>query len=555
MEDVSKASSPVKTILEAHQEQIKLELLRHRIDMERLISSNMKVMSKPESGIPVTTRQQKSGPVMSLQGDLQEPSFDNATYAPPERAGSFSQVSFCEDDSLSKIASVEEEDAAAASAARRRKTERMLRRLNSATQSEISTSPSDKGSKLAALVRSSAFESTAAILIITNAIFIGVEIELSARFPNQAMPLAIQVIGFVYTAAFALELLMRVLVHGLSMFWRKQYLWNLLDLFVVLVSLWEVIVLVLEALVKDLSLNAGIGVISSLRIVRILRITRLIRNSGSTPGGAMKFLRALRTLIHSIAYTLKEVMWAGVFLLLIMYVFSLALTQGVVGHLASSNSDVNPAMIRYWGGIGSAMSTCLMAVTGGISWEVASDPLFEVSQIWWWLFVTYVGFTVFAVLNVMTGVFCQSAIQSAQHDTELLLQNMLAERDDHLKRIKDLFSRLDKDGSGSLTLSELEDHLGDPAVQAYFASLELSITDVWSFFKLLETDEESEISPDAFFEGCQRLKGFARSLDLAKLMHQTQLMAKKQVDFMNQTSQTLDKITSKMPNDKESGER
>jgi len=32
---------------------------------------------------------------------------------------------------------------------------------------------------------------------------------------------------------------------------------------------------VLELLVPNLSLNAGIGVISSLRIVRILRITRL----------------------------------------------------------------------------------------------------------------------------------------------------------------------------------------------------------------------------------------------------------------------------------------
>ena len=74
-----------------------------------------------------------------------------------------------------------------------------------------------------------------------------------------------------------------------------------------------------------------------------------------------------------------------------------------------------------------------------------------------------------------------------------------------------------------------QDHLGDPAVQAYFAawhaffhwglhklpvtfghpgcplpsfdwseaSLELSITDVWSFFKLLESDEEAEISPDS----------------------------------------------------------
>lgn len=559
MEDVSKASSPVQTLLESHQEQIKLELFRHRIDMERLISSNMKVMSEPDIAIPVTPRRQKSKPVISPQGDLQELPFDNATCAPPEPAASFSpsQVFFCEDDSMgSKIASMEEEDAAAASAARKRRTEQMFRRMNSATQSEISTPATDKRFKLATVVRSSAFESTAAILIITNAIFIGVEIEISARFPNQGMPLAIQVIGFAYTAAFALELLMRVFVHGLGMFWRKQYLWNLLGLFVVLVSLWEVIVLVLEALVKDLSLNAGIGVISSLRIVRILRITRLIRNSGSTQGRAMKFLRALRTLIHSIAYTLKEVMWAGVFLLLIMYVFSLALTQGVVGHLASSNAnDVNPAMIRYWGGIGSSMSTCFMAVTGGISWEVASDPLLEVSQIWWWLFVTYVGFTVFAVLNVMTGVFCQSAIQSAQHDHELFLQNMLAERDDHLKRIKNLFARLDKDGSGSLTLSELEDHLEDPAVQAYFASLELSITDVWSFFKLLESDEEQEISPDAFFEGCQRLKGFARSLDLAKLMHQTQLMAKKQVDFMNQTSESLEKITSKMPNDKESRER
>lgn len=32
---------------------------------------------------------------------------------------------------------------------------------------------------------------------------------------------------------------------------------------------------VLEAMMPDLSMNAGIGVISSLRIVRILRITRL----------------------------------------------------------------------------------------------------------------------------------------------------------------------------------------------------------------------------------------------------------------------------------------
>lgn len=62
-----------------------------------------------------------------------------------------------------------------------------------------------------------------------------------------------------------------------------------------------------------------------------------------------------------------------------------------------------------------------------------------------------------------------------------------------------------------------EDHLEDPAVQAYFAtwprevmtcchhcceaaeaSLDLSITDVWTFFKLLDSDMEAEISPDSW---------------------------------------------------------
>ncbi|CAK9079066.1 Voltage-dependent N-type calcium channel subunit alpha-1B [Durusdinium trenchii] len=242
-------------------------------------------------------------------------------------------------------------------------------------------------------------------------------------------------------------------------------------------------------MMPDLSMNAGIGVISSLRIVRILRITRLIRNTGSSTGGAMKVLRALRTLIHSIVYTLKEVVWAAVFLFLIMYVFSLAITQGRGKRTSGTAHRVGFILLHYWGGIPSAMSTCFMAVTGGISWEVASDPL----------------------LKRLGGQNC--SFESFECDDRFgwgVQCSGILLRSATLRR------------SGSLTLAELEEHLGDPAVQAYFASMELSITDVWSFFKLLDSDLEAEISPETFFEGCQRLKGFARSLDLAKLMHQSQ---------------------------------
>lgn len=537
-------------LLAAHQAEILQELSRLRNDLEHVLrglpkASIAESVSDRNSSVkkPVT-----SSPLPPLlKGDrMEDVGFDNldGILLSSQPVSMFSvESSHC--FVAEEIPSIEDDDQQHRDNKAKRKHQAaqvMLRRSASQTQSEMSSRPE---TALSACVRSSAFETIAAVLIITNAIFIGVEIELSTYYINQDLPLPIQVIGLVYTALFALELMLRVMVNGISMFWRTQYLWNLLDLFVVVVSLWETLVLVLELLVPNLSLNAGIGVISSLRIVRILRITRLIRNSGSTPAGAMKFLRALRTLIHSIAYTLKEVVWAGVFLVLIMYVFSLALTQGVVGY-QSSNSQVPPAMMHYWGGIGTAMSACFMAVTGGISWEVAANPLYEISVLWWWLFIFYVGFTVFAVLNVMTGVFCQSAIKSAQLDTELLLHNMMAERDEHLKRIKDLFARLDNDGSGSLTLGELEDHLEDPAVQAYFASLDLSITDVWTFFKLLDSDMEAEISPDSFFDGCQRLKGVARSLDLAKLMHQSQAMSKKQIAFMNQTNVALEQIHEKL---------
>lgn len=546
----SQANRAIGIILEEHQAQIMEELSRHRFDMERLISLKMQAVPAQNEVVdlkPTIGKPQKSTP-LTPQGDLQEPSFEapeehiNRATLSPSIEGVFSDT---ESRAVSQQSEARQnysvDDPQDEVAKRKKRTGRVIRRTMSGNQSEISTSDR-RFPRLKAWVRSGTFESIAGILIITNAVFIGIEIELSIQMGSP--PWAVQVIGLTYTLAFALELLLRLVVDGCSMFWRRQYLWNLLDLFVVLCSLWEVLVLVLEAMMPDLSMNAGIGVISSLRIVRILRITRLIRNTGSSTGGAMKVLRALRTLIHSIVYTLKEVVWAAVFLFLIMYVFSLAITQGVAEELRTAPSESR--LLHYWGGIPSAMSTCFMAVTGGISWEVASDPLLKISFLWWLLFITYVGFTVFAVLNVMTGVFCQSAIKSAQHDTDLFLQNMLVERDEHLKRIKDLFSRLDNDGSGSLTLAELEEHLGDPAVQAYFASMELSITDVWSFFKLLDSDLEAEISPETFFEGCQRLKGFARSLDLAKLMHQSQSMAKKQVEFMNTTDDFLAKIWEKL---------
>eukprot|EP00413_Alexandrium_margalefii_P030028 CAMPEP_0204556198 /NCGR_PEP_ID=MMETSP0661-20131031/29422_1 /ASSEMBLY_ACC=CAM_ASM_000606 /TAXON_ID=109239 /ORGANISM="Alexandrium margalefi, Strain AMGDE01CS-322" /LENGTH=59 /DNA_ID=CAMNT_0051563305 /DNA_START=56 /DNA_END=231 /DNA_ORIENTATION=+ len=59
------------------------------------------------------------------------------------------------------------------------------------------------------------------------------------------------------------------------------------------------------------------------------------------------------------------------------------------------------------------MFTLFQAITGGISWHEPVETLGQVSVMLVWLFTAYLSFTYFAVMNVVTGVFCNSAIESA----------------------------------------------------------------------------------------------------------------------------------------------
>ena len=56
------------------------------------------------------------------------------------------------------------------------------------------------------------------------------------------------------------------------------------------------------------------------------------------------------------------------------------------------------------------------------------EALVEISWGWAYLFTLYVCIALFAVLNVMTGVFCQSAIENAEKDHELSMASMMNEK-------------------------------------------------------------------------------------------------------------------------------
>lgn len=168
----------------------------------------------------------------------------------------------------------------------------------------------------------------------------------------------------------------------------------------------------------------------------------------------------------------------------------------------------------------------MMSVCGGIDWEAAAVPLFEVHWTIALLFVCYIIFVTLVVMNVMTGIFCESAIGAAAQDREQVITNQIKDRDRFVKMLTDIFNQWDIDGTcdGDITLQDFEDHLEDKNVQAIFQSLEIGTDDAWDFFKLLDEDGEGIVDLEHFIEGCIRLRGAAKAFHIANLEYEFRWM-------------------------------
>lgn len=409
---------------------------------------------------------------------------------------------------------------------------------------------------LAKTVTDEQFELAIAVVILLNAVIIGVEVDWSAQRQGESAPFFFYILQTLCVIVFVVELGMKLKAFGFAFFTRasRNVGWNWFDTFLVASSVCEVSYdLVNVALGKQ---KAGEGSnLSYLRLIRIVRITRLVRLFRIVR--IIKFVRALSILISSIMSAFKSFVWAMTLLTLTMYFFAIVFSQAVTEELVdvyypTMSCEIDDSWVRdgrdpclalwdFWGTIPRAMFTLFEAITGGIDWDMAARSLGAVHPFFMFVFVVYIAFFYFAVLNVVTGVFCQSAIENAQHDRELMVRDLLSNKQMYVDSVQDQFTAMfeifDRDNSGEVTIEEFAAHIKDPRVQAYFALLDLDSSDAFTLFKLLDSDGSNVVDAEEFVEGCLRLKGGARSIDLAKLSNDNRRLGQK----VNQFMETVDK--------------
>ena len=249
--------------------------------------------------------------------------------------------------------------------------------------------------KLQRVVLHPVFDIFFAFVVFTNAVFIGLEVQsnMSGEWMSAS---TVRIVNFSYAVAFTLELFARLMAAGWSFFYSEDCMWNYLDLVIVCTSITEIAVDALSEAQGTSQNVTGFKIFRIIRLTKVVKTVRLVR--------ILRFVLALRTLVTSIAHTLKALFWALTLLGLIVYVFAILFAQAV--HDASLDASSAGAAVvgeKYFGSLPEIMLTLFMSIAGGVSWEDVIYPLIDIDIIWAFFFLFYAPWQDMTWISLMHG--------------------------------------------------------------------------------------------------------------------------------------------------------
>lgn len=367
------------------------------------------------------------------------------------------------------------------------------------------------------------------LMIIFNAVLLGVEIDVSAGMGQNDIPSWFGAVNTALVLIFVAEILMKLFALGFQEFWKgEDWIWNAFDFGIVSISVTETIIdYWAQTMTATTGSSNSFRVMRSLRLVRTLRGLRIIR--------LFRYFSALRGLVLSIFSTMNSLLWTLLLLLILFYTFSCIFTQLVTDWCrfqtieANPENDINVVPVcpkeldMYWGNVMDSMVTLFKSITGGIDWADAYVPLRDVSLLALSLMNLYIVIGFFTILNVVTGVFVNTAIESASADKDIATLKQMEKRAENMTSLIEVFKDIDETHHNQVSIEDLEEAFSQNKLSTFMESLGISTDDVWGLFLLLDADGNGVVDLDEFVNGCMQLRGPAKSLQIAKMSFENKL--------------------------------
>lgn len=369
--------------------------------------------------------------------------------------------------------------------------------------------------KLKAILTSSKFDMVVCVLLTLNVLFMGLDLQHdgidignSIGYSGYSLPAAeawpnikevLYVADLLFEIFFLTDVVLRILVLRLE-FWRSPM--NYIDFIVVTVAVVE------RALAGILPIPPTL--LRLLRLGKLVRALKMLRMS--------KVLDVLSLLIKCIEASMTMLFWTLCVLCAIQVIAGMMISNLTRAFLENPDSDIEArqAVFRYYGTFTRTILTMFEILFA--NWSPPCRVLMDnVAEEFFVFFLIYRCLVGFAVLNVVNAVFVQQTMKVAQNDEETVYLQREKAHSSYTKKLNSLFEELDESGDGILSKEEFDAVLRSPKLKFWISQLDIESHDLISFFNLLD-DGSGMISVQEFLDGALRLKGSAKTLDMAHVM-------------------------------------
>ncbi|CAL1126428.1 unnamed protein product, partial [Cladocopium goreaui] len=361
------------------------------------------------------------------------------------------------------------------------------------------------------------FDTGIGLIIISNAITIGWETQVKSSVPLgcteqcdcanqldmsmscQTPPEWIAALDYCFYGVYVVELVARVGVYGI---WVFKSHWVKFDFFLVLTA-------TADLFVKAVS-QESVKILMLVRMLRLARLARAVR--------LMVQFKTLWQLVQGLFHSLGTLLWTFLLISILMYV------GAIVGmELIRLDEDLpldhpyNKASSNNFSDFIDALMTLLQIFSldsiGAIYKPIIKHRFFLLVY-----FMSVLLLLSIALMNLVTAVMVNSSLDQATQDKEALKAWESARRAKQIDHLKDMFLLLDEDGSGELTLDEIN---GAPEETQQQLKEIVATDDLRELFDMLDYDGSGTIGVEEFCDGI--LKATTRStgiLELGRLVKQ-----------------------------------
>eukprot|EP00413_Alexandrium_margalefii_P021203 CAMPEP_0204553338 /NCGR_PEP_ID=MMETSP0661-20131031/27293_1 /ASSEMBLY_ACC=CAM_ASM_000606 /TAXON_ID=109239 /ORGANISM="Alexandrium margalefi, Strain AMGDE01CS-322" /LENGTH=572 /DNA_ID=CAMNT_0051560375 /DNA_START=14 /DNA_END=1732 /DNA_ORIENTATION=- len=226
-----------------------------------------------------------------------------------------------------------------------------------------------------------------------------------------------------FTIIYILELLVRLAVDGLRFCTGHSKWWNLIDMFIVFMSV--------DSLLNVVQSGGSDGQGKIVVVMRILRMARLVRIL------RFKIFKELALMVTSLLSSARTLLWAMVFLVYFLFILGVILTytfgrppdaefegycQGRdaadAARCAASVEHLLAYRPQLFGGLSRSVFTTFRCITDGCS-SVDGTPMIphfsNIYGVWViWLYMLIMVFVIFGLFNLIMAVMVEGTLDSAK---------------------------------------------------------------------------------------------------------------------------------------------